>query len=162
MSVIVDMMSSYSGPHKVVARHLAIGQREDRALVYLLLGAVVVFVSQAPVQARLAHFDNTVPLEARLYWSGLFWIFMVPLAMYPLAALSRIIAGAFGHSVTWFGARMALFWAILASTPILLLQGMASGLVHKGPLPSILLLMWLLVFLWFWMSGLFQAGRQST
>lgn len=161
MSVIGDMVATYGGPRKVVSRHLAIGQREDRALVFLLLGSVMIFVSQAPFQARLAHFDDTVPLEARLYWSGLFWIFIVPLAMYPLAAISRFLARAFGVSVSWFGARMALFWALLASTPLLLLQGLAAGLLLTPLVPSALLFVWFLVFIWFWISGLRQAGREA-
>lgn len=159
MSVTADIVATYRGPHKVLARHLAIGQREDRALTFLLLACILIFIAQAPGQARQAHLDETVPLTARLYWSGLFWIFILPLLMYALAAIGRLVSTMFGGSPSWFGARMALFWALLASSPLLLLQGLFAGLSLNVALSGMVGGLWFVVFMWFWSAGLRQAGK---
>jgi len=75
MSVTTDIRASYRGPGRVVARLLAQGRREGFALNILLFACIVMFIAQAPYQAREAHFDSDVPLMARLYWSAFLWIF---------------------------------------------------------------------------------------
>ncbi|MBC7180364.1 MAG: YIP1 family protein [Roseovarius sp.] len=51
----------------------------------------------------------------------------------------------------------ALFWAFLAASPLILLHGLVAGFVGPGPGLQAVGLLWLLVFLWFWVSGLIEA-----
>jgi hypothetical protein len=159
MAVTTDILASYRGPGRVVARLLAAGQREDRALAILMAGCVLVFVAQLPRLAREAHLAGQ-ELNPILGGSLLAWVIIAPLLFYILAALSHVIARVFGGRGGWYGARLALFWALLASTPVLLLHGLVSGLIGPGSGRDAVGLIWLAVFLWFWLSGLWQAERK--
>lgn len=158
MSVVADMLASYRGPHKVVARHLAMGPREDRALAILMAGCVLLFVSSWPYNARLAH------LEGRelgpLIGGALFGLlFIAPLAFYLMASVMALVLRFLGWKGGAFAARFALFWALFASSPLLLLHGVTKGYLGAGTEAQIVGFFWLTAFLWFWISGLFQAGR---
>lgn len=157
MPVTRDIVATYKGPRRVVRRLLDAGRREDRALVILLVGCVLAFVAQSPWQARLAFLKDSVPLEARLYWSALFWVFMVPLALYALAYVSHLVARATGGKGTAYGARLALFWAFLASSPLILLLGVVAGFIGQGPGLQAVGLIWLSFFGWFWVAGWLEA-----
>ena len=78
---------------------------------------------------------------------------------YLLAALTHAIARLLGGKGDWYGARLALFWAVLASTPLILLHGLVAGFVGEGAGLDAVGLIWLVVFLWFWASGLRQVER---
>lgn len=134
-------------------------RREDRLFVLLIAGCVMVFVILAPREARLAHLDDTVPLAARLYWSAFFWILIMPFVLYFFAAFSRIVMLPFLKELSWYGARLALFWALLASVPVGMLFGLVAGMIGPGPQQSIVGLLWLGSFLWFWVAGLFAANE---
>lgn len=159
MPVTADIAASYRGPGRVIDRLWAAGRREDRALMFALLACGLVFVAQAPWQARQAHLDPEVPLEARLYWSGLFLIFLLPFGLYALAALSGLVLRLLGHGGGFYAARLALFWALLASCPLILLAGMVAGFIGPGPGLSALSVIWLAVFGWFWAAGIARTGR---
>ena len=157
MPVTADITATYRGPGQVVGRLLADGRQEARALSLALLAGLMIFVAQAPFQAREAHLDPSGPLAVRRYWSGFFCIFILPLMLYMFAwvvwALSRLAR----RSLSGYAARLTLFWALLASTPVLLLAGMVAGFIGPGPGLQVLGLIWLGVFLWFWISGLLRA-----
>lgn len=160
MSVLRDIAATYGGPHKVVARHMSDGVREDRALLYILLAGILLFVARAPSEARLAHFDpEGVPLMARLYWDALAFIFIVPLMLYIVAGVVGVVLRLFGWKGGFFGSRLALFWALLAASPLVLLNGLVAGFIGPGTQQQIVAGLWLVVFVWFWTSGLRQAGR---
>lgn len=161
MSVIGDIASSYRGPQKVIARHLAIGPREDRALAILMAGCILFFVASWPQNARVAH------LEARditpLMGASLFaLLFIAPLGLYLIAAIVSTVLGLFGWKGGAYASRISLFWALLASTPLLLVHGLVKGFLGVGIQEQILGLIWFIVFMWFWMSGLFQSGKDAA
>lgn len=157
MPVTRDIVASYKGPGRVVARLLTMGQREDRALAILMAACTVIFVAQWPRLARQAHLDPSIELNMLLGATLLAWVMIAPLLMYVLAFLSHLIARAAGGRGTGYGARIALFWALLASSPLILLQGMVAGFIGAGPALSAVGFVWLVVFVWFWLSGLRQA-----
>ncbi|PSL19318.1 YIP1 family protein [Shimia abyssi] len=158
MSVTRDMVATYRGPHRVVARLLSMGQREDRALVYLMAGCGVVFIAQWPRLAREAHLTGQ-ELNALLGGTLLAWLFIAPLLLYILSFMSHLILRAVGRRQTSYGARVALFWALLAASPLMLLHGLIAGFIGPGAGLSAVGLIWLILFLWFWISGLLQAGK---
>lgn len=158
MAVTADIGATYRAPDRVMARLLAAGQREDRALVFVMGFCVLAFIAQMPILARKAHLDGT-ELNALLGGALLGTVFILPLVLYLLAAVSHLVARAVGGKGTWFGARLALFWSLLASTPLLLLHGLVAGFIGDGPAKLAVGLLWLAVFLWFWLSCLRRSER---
>jgi hypothetical protein len=157
MAFTTDILASYLHPARAVRRILAGPVREDRALIMLMGAAAIIFVAQWPVAARTAHFDTSVPLEARLSGMLLATVFLMPLAAYALAGASHIIMRSFGGQGTFYGARIALFWALLAVSPIMLFQGLVAGMIGPGPALSVTGMIIFAGFIWIWGAGLYVA-----
>ena len=158
MALTGDIAATYRGPGRVVRRLLSMGRREDRALVFLLLACLLMFVAQTPYQARLAHLDPDVPLSARLYWSALLWIFFLPLFSYLLAALTWLASRLARAGVSGYAIRLSLFWALMATSPVALLAGLVAGFIGPGPGLQLVGAVWFGLFLWFWIAGMRGAG----
>lgn len=139
---------------------LAMGQREDRALAYLMGACVLTFVAQLPRLAREAHVTGQ-ELDMLMGGSLLAWLFIAPLVFYVLAAVARLIGRVLGGKGTGFGARLALFWAFLAASPLVLLHGLTAGLVGAGPALQLVGLVWCAVFFWFWTAGSIAQERAA-
>ncbi len=134
MAVSTEIWRSWRGPGAAVRRQMA-GATEGRALAYLMAACFLIFIAQWPRLSREAYLMPEVPLEARLGAALLGWVFIAPLFFYGLAALSHLVAKAFGGQGTWLGARLALFWTLLALSPVFLLQGLVAGFI--GPSPAL-------------------------
>ncbi|MEX0285688.1 MAG: YIP1 family protein [Paracoccaceae bacterium] len=153
MPVTTDIGATYRGPGRVMERLLQAGQREDRALIFLMAFCVLAFVAQLPALSRRAHIEG-LERDALMGGALLGSVFILPLIFYMLAALSHLVARAVGGRGTWYGARLALFWSLLASTPLLLLHGLVGGIIGEGPVLTGVGALWAVVFLWFWLSCL--------
>ncbi|MGB7242482.1 MAG: YIP1 family protein [Sulfitobacter sp.] len=162
MAVTQDILQTYLSPTRVTLRLLADGRQEVRALIFVLLAGVLLFVAQSPFQAREAHINPEGPVEVRLYWSAIIWIFMMPLALYVLAALVWGISKLARRQITGYAVRFTLFWAVLASTPLALLVGMVAGFIGPGLELRIVGFIWCAVFAWFWVAGLIAADRTAS
>lgn len=157
MPVTHDIVATYRRPRVVMRRLLALGPREDRALVILIAGCVIMFVAQWPGLSRQAH-ETGEELNMLLGASLMAWLFIAPLLFYLLAAMSQGVMWALRRPVAGYAARMALFWAFLASSPLILLHGLVAGFVGPGLEERIVGAIWLVVFFWFWLSNLREAG----
>lgn len=162
MSLVKDIVATYRGPRKVVRRLLGQGQQEARAFMYVFLACALIFVAQWPRLRREAHFDETVPYEALIGGALMGWIFIAPLALYVVALLSHWIARAFRASGEAYGARVALFWALLAATPLWLFYGLVQGMIGPSPITTITGAVAFAVFAWFWTMGLREAEWPNT
>ena len=158
MAATRDIVASYRNPAAVVRRLLAQGTREDCNLIYLMVACLIFFVAQTPRLAREAHVKGT-DLDMLLGATLLAWLFIAPLIFYMLAAGTQIVLKVLHGKPSGFSTRLALFWALLASSPLVLLHGLTAGFVGTGIELQIVGLIWLLVFLWFWISGLAVAYR---
>ncbi|MCV6587038.1 MAG: YIP1 family protein [Marinibacterium sp.] len=158
MPVTTDITATYRGPGKVVGRLLGMGQREDRALAFLMGGCLLIFVAQLPRLAREAHLTGQA-LDAKMGGALLGWLILAPLALYLIAGLTHLVARVLGGKGSWYGSRLSLFWALLASTPMWLLYGLVTGFIGPGAAERLVGLMLLAVFGWFWISGLRAAHR---
>lgn len=158
MAITRNITATYRGPRPVIRRMLSLGQREDRALAYLMAGCLVVFIAQLPRLAREAHLQGE-DLDMLMGASLMGWIFIAPLLLYVLAAFSHLVAKLFRGQGSHYGARLALFWALLASSPLMLLNGLVAGFIGPGFELQLVGLMWLVVFAWFWLGGLIEAER---
>lgn len=159
MSVSHDIVRTYFAPREVQARRMA-AQREDRAIAVLMASCVLIFVAQWPRLSRETHLDGG-DLQMQMGATLFAWVFVMPLALYALAALTHIVARVFGGHGTWFRARMALFWALLAATPMWLFHGLVAGFVGPGPALSCVGLLALGAFVVFWGAGLSVAEWQK-
>lgn len=155
MSVTADIWESWRAPARVMRRRLAEGQREDRALAFLMIACALIFVSEWPALMR-AHSD--APVEARLGGAMLAWLGIMPLAFYGIAALSHLLARLAGGRGSFFGARLALFWALLVAAPVWLIAA-AISFALPGPLATAIEAAALAGLIWVWLPGLIAAER---
>lgn len=171
MSIIADVLQSYRHPREVIRRKLDQGTREDRALAMVMAASGLNFVSQWPGLARAAHFgrldaeakgvplDQVAGLDARIGGALLATVFLLPLLAYAVAAVSHVIAGYIGGKGTHYGARLALFWSLLAIVPLLLLHGLVAGFIGAGPAQFAIGFAVFAVFLYLWGSAMGEVER---
>lgn len=158
MSVTDDIWQSWRRPRVVIRRHLARGVSEAWAFSLLVAFLVLAFVAQTPGLARAAVAQPEVPLVQRLVALGLALIATIP-AWYLLAAVSHLAARALGGQGGYYGARLALFWALLAAIPGMLLQGMVAGFIGPGPQLQLMAVVVAAAFFWIWVSMLIEVER---
>lgn len=159
MGVAARILRTWRDPRGMMRGHLAIGPREDRALAVLAGACLLAFVAQWPGLARAAHLDPTVPLDARIGGALMASIFVLPLLVYALAGLSRLLLRAAGARIDGYAARIALFWSFLAVTPLMLLDGLVAGMIGPGVARTLTGLAVFAVFLFLWGAALIEAAR---
>jgi hypothetical protein len=159
MALIGNILKTYRAPQQVVRGLLKMGRREDLMVVYLLLACALIFASQWPALARQAYLDPAIPLQALLAISGMVWLMAFPLIAYILAFVLYLLARIVGIGTTAYGSRLALFWAMLAASPLWLFWGMIKGLAASGAVETALAALTLGAFLFFLAAGLREAGR---
>ena len=160
MSVVSDILQTWIDP-KGLIRAKTVLPREDRALATLMGACLLLFVSEWPSMARSTAADPSVPFEARMGGGLMAVIFVMPLVFYGIAWISRLVAGVFGGKGSGYAARMALFQALLAMTPLALINGLARGLQGPGFAATVTGLAALAGFLWMWLSMLVTVEREG-
>lgn len=154
MGIAGDILTSWRFPRRVMRKHLAAGVREDRALVMLITACLLIFLSQFPALMRAGKFES---FEARIVGPLFAWLFVAPLFMYLLAAMSHVVARMLGASGSWFGARLALFWSLLAAAPLWFLSAVVTDLMGAIFLTNIAAGLALGMFVVIWMTSLIEA-----
>lgn len=161
MSVTTDILSTWRHPRAVFRRWLGTTPREDRALAVLIAACLLIFVARWPAlsrEAALAEGQADAPGLQALMGINLFaLVFVAPVLFYALAGLSHLIARALGGQGRGFSSRMALFWALLATAPLMLLQGLAAGFLGAGPALTGLGALIGIGFLTLWLTFLHEA-----
>lgn len=160
MGVTTDIVATYKGPRQVMARLQAVGQREDRALAFLMGGCVLMFFARLPGLARQAHLEG---LDQNMLMGGalMAMIFIMPLVLYALAWLVHLFMKLVTGRGEGYLSRLALFWALLAASPLALLHGLVAGFVGPGIQQQIVGFLWFVMFLWFWAGGLSVFYRKA-
>lgn len=161
MAVSSDIIATWRRPTGVMRRLLSMGRREDRALAILIVACLVIFIAQWPRLSREAFLagDAGPPLEAQLAITFFAMLMIWPLMAYGLAGLSHLVARLFGGRGSWYSARLALFWTLLATTPAWLLHGLVAGFIGPGPAFQGVGALVLLAFLTIWTLTLREAER---
>lgn len=160
MSLIGNILNTYRGPEAVISKFLHDGAREERALAFLAGGCVIAFVAQWPKLARQAFLEEQaldMLMGATLYA----WIFVAPLMFYLLAGFVQLVGYLLGSKRTGAQTRTVIFWAFLATGPLLLLVGAIGGFIGESGLKTVVEVIWLISFLWFVISGLRVSGKLS-
>jgi hypothetical protein len=133
MGLVADIAQTYRAPRQVIARRAAQAGSEVQAIIIVMLGCLLVFIAQWPVHSRAAFLDPEIPLGGRLTGAGVAWLMIMPIVLYALAAIIHLLLRAIGGKGSFFTARIALFWALLASAPLALLNGLTVGFIGNGP-----------------------------
>lgn len=150
--MVPRIVQSWWRPGRVVA---SLAGMPERVLVVVLMAAMLMFlIAQAPVHARAAALDPSVPLEARMGGALLAVMFIMPLLAYGLAALVAGLSRLTPWPVGARQSRLALFWALLAVSPAMLLAGLTAGMVGPGPALTLTRLIAGLGFVAIWAAGL--------
>lgn len=158
MTVSTDLVSTWRAPRAALRRHLARGVSEAFAFALLLVFLILTFIGQWPAAAREAFLAGEPSAAPRILARAFAVLATIPL-WYALAALSRLIARSFGGKGSWYRARIALFWALAAVSPLMLLQGLVAGMVGPGPGLWLVSAVVGLGFLWLWLTMLHEAER---
>lgn len=162
MGIATDILRAWRHPRQVMQSRLSIGVREDRALAILMGACMLVFLSQWPRQIRVAQLDTTLSLEILLGSSLFAWLFIAPLTLYLIAAISHAGAKLVGGKGTWYSARLALFWSLLAATPLWLLNGIVDGLLGPGFMLTLSGGLAFTAFVVVWMASLIEAESRTV
>lgn len=158
MTVTSDLVATWRSPRAALRRHLARGVSEPFAFALLLVFLILAFVGQWPAAARDAFVADEPSAAPRILARGFAVLATIPL-WYGLAALSRLVARVLGGKGSWYGARIALFWALATVGPLMLLQGLVIGMIGPGPALWLVNIVVGLAFLWLWLTMLHEAER---
>jgi predicted membrane protein len=151
MSLTNDILGSYGAPRAAIGRVLAADRREGRALFYLMLACALTFVAQLPRVMRQANED--LPFQGLMAGTLFATIFVAPLLFYAIATVIALALRVLRGPVDAFGVRVAVFWALLASAPLVLAHAAfvtVTGL--PGTLFGLLVLGMFLRFAWIGIS----------
>lgn len=158
MTVTTDLVRTWWRPRAILRQHLQRGHSEPFALSFLLVFLVLAFVGQWPGAARDAFLAGEPSAWPRILPTAYGLLAAIPF-LYALAALGHLAARAMGGQGSWYGARIALFWALAAVGPLMLLQGLVSGMIGPGPALTLVNFVILGAFLWLWATLLHEAER---
>lgn len=135
----------------------------DRVLIAVLMLAMLIFlIAQAPGNARAAQLDPSVPLDARMAGALLAVMFIMPLLAYAVAGLVSVLSLLTGRRLAPQDSRLALFWALLAVAPAMLLSGMVAGFIGPGPALVATRMIAGIGFLFIWGAGISVLARRGA
>jgi hypothetical protein len=163
MSISNDVFRAWVRPRAVMRRLLDAGERENRALAILMAGCLLIFVAQWPRLVRLSEgIDLPAGAEVQelsqlIAYSLVSWLIVWPLIFYIAAGITRILARVVRGKGTGYGARLAMFWGVLASSPAALLYGLLAGFNGKTVGTQAVGAVWLVGFLWIWIQSLRES-----
>ncbi|WP_298291827.1 hypothetical protein [uncultured Litoreibacter sp.] len=158
MSTVSAILRSYRAPREVMRAHRAGGADEALGLMWLFIACILFFVARLPELSRQSHFaslegreEPVASLALPMFYGT---VLLAPLMFLLLAALSHLVVKALGAKGVWLDARLALFWALLCTAPVVLFQGLIAGFVGPGPGMNLASVMVFLAFLFIWINNL--------
>lgn len=152
----------YRRPARVVRSLYTMGQREDLAIAWLMIGCLLAAVAGMPIAQRDVVM-NGGDIQQRIIYLLFSSLLLLPLVFYLLAGIAFAVIKPFRSAITGYGARLALFWGWLALAPLMLFYGLLAGI--NGPdHPGTVLVQWVgvAVALWFWISGLIEVSKAKS
>lgn len=155
--IVPRILASWRRPGEVV-RDLS-PMREGAMLAVLMAAMLVFLIAQAPGHARAAELDASVPLGGRMAGAAMAVLFVMPLLAYATAWLVQLLSRLTPWTLTGGASRLALFWALLAIAPAMLLAGLVEGLVGPGAALVLTRLLSGAGFLLIWGAGLKALAR---
>ena len=153
------VLASWRRPGQVVR---GLSPMSEGAMLAVLMGAMLVFlIAQAPGHARAAALDPSVPMGGRMAGALTAVVLMMPLLAYAVASLVALASRLTPWRLAAEDSRLALFWALLAVAPAMLLSGLTEGLVGPGTALTLTRVLAGLGFLVIWGAGLRALARNG-
>ena len=152
MSLFGQILDAWRhGWGRALRRQIESGAGEERALGWVMVATVLLIAAQSPSTYRniLASGVPAEDLPAAMIMSIVFTLFLGPLTFYGIAALAHIGARLGGAKGPYLNARLALFWALLCVTPLVLITAVLGNLLGPSfdkPLQYFVLLGFLLIW----------------
>lgn len=129
---------------------LAARPRDAELLVWGLVAALIGFVAGLPDALRQASSAADRDMATGLLATRLFGaVFVMPLFLFCLSGLSHALARLAGGKGSYWAARVALFWAVLVSLPLVLVNGFAAAWAPARVI-SVISVLTFVAFLWVW------------
>lgn len=163
MALVSDIAETYRAPRQVMRRQLAESSSEERALGLVMGASLLTFLSRLPVLIREVTLQGPdgPPLAGLAAAMFVATMIFAPLFLYGIAALSHLVARGFGGQGTWLRARIALFWSLLALSPLVLLRGAVAGYLGEGYVSLGVSLFTGTCFVVIWVQSLREAEQSS-
>ena len=160
MSTAQAIFRSYRAPRAVARGFRDAGADEGTGLGWLFAACILFFVARLPSLSRTSHLsDGEVPLFGLALGTFFGTMLLAPILFYVVASLSHFVAKAFGGQGSVTDARLAMFWGLLASTPMALFQGLVSGMIGPGQQAVLVATLSFVIFLWVWLNSLIELER---
>lgn len=134
---------------------------ESGKLMVLMIAMLIFLIAQAPGNARAAQLDPTMPFDARMGGSLLAVMFLMPLIAYAVATLLAFLSVLTPWRLSHEDSRLALFWALMAVTPAVLLSGLVAGLIGPGLELTVTQVISGVGFIWIWGAGISVLARRK-
>jgi hypothetical protein len=152
MSASAEIVRAYKGFGASMRRRLDEHPGEERLLIYLVIAILLFFVARIPNLLEVSAIQATEDISiAAIFVTNLVSsFFFAPLLLYGVAALSHLVAKAFGGKGTSYGARLALFWTLLVISPLALLSTILQVAYPADWLSTTLLTGMFLLFTYAW------------
>ena len=156
MSTVAAILRTYRAPREVIKTHRASGADEGTGLTWLFVACILFFVAELPELARQSHLEGgDVPVSGLALPTFYGTVLLAPIMFLLIAAASHLIAKVLGGQGVWLDARLALFWSLLAVTPLVLFQGLVAGLIGPGSAYNAATILVTIAFLVIWINGLY-------
>ena len=162
MSIALDIARTYRAPCEVQMRQMRAGNSsEGRALAVLIGACFLLFVAALPFLSRQAHLDPDTQFQDLMAAAFFAWLLMMPLVFYILSLLVVLVMKLFRLAAPAHHVRMAMFWALLASSPLWLFSGLAAGFTGESAGAAIASVAAVGAFCAFTIFGLVAAVRSG-
>jgi hypothetical protein len=166
--LVARVLGGYGGIAASFRAERALAPSEARLMFYAMLACALVFAARFPALMRDLPPGIAGDAEATTALAGaqlVAHVLFAPLALYGLAALTRLVARAAGGQGSWRDARLALFWSMLLGAPVTVAAGAGASLAAAAGLAvgPLLTLAASLLVLRFWAICLAEAeGFRQT
>jgi hypothetical protein len=136
--LVDSIRHGWRDPRASMARQVAAGLSEGRALVHLMLACGLLFVASLPNAIRESRaLSIEDPVEGAIAAHLFGFLALAPLLAYGLAVLVHLAARAFGARGGFRAARAALFWSALLAAPVALALALL-GTAIEALVPALL------------------------
>ncbi|MEO8531494.1 MAG: YIP1 family protein [Deltaproteobacteria bacterium] len=152
------ILRTYRAPGSVMDALLDQPRFEGRGLAMLMGGCAMIAISTLP---HLLAQTSAVPNEARVSATLFAWLAIAPLAFYAIALVLDLLRRLIRLPSDGYTTRIALFWSVLAATPLWLLNGIGLTIPNET-IKLVFGLIALIGFLFLVSAHLRAAYRRKT
>jgi hypothetical protein len=127
MALISEIGAALRSPRGEMVHQVQIIS-EPRILMLAFTVCLMSFVARMPELAAISHLaaDDPATMRARFATMFVSSVIMAPLFLYLVAALSHLVLARLGGKASWQEARLALMWAGMVATPLVLISGVCK------------------------------------